>query len=94
MRRREIVKEHGVVERERAVGVRLSAYLISKVMVLFALVAVQVVLYAGVTFIFRPLHAPAHEYLGVFALLLATGFAAVGMGLLVSTALRHAGPGA
>ena len=36
---REIVKERSVFERESAVGMRLSAYLVSKAVVLFALVA-------------------------------------------------------
>ncbi len=83
----EIVKERAIFERERAVGMRQSAYLISKVVVLFALIVVQVVLYLSVTLIFRPLDASAETYVGVFALLVATGFAAIGLGLLVSSAV-------
>ncbi len=82
---REIIKERGVLERERAVGLRLSAYVMSKLIVLFGLVAVQTVLNAGVLLIFRPLHEPVSAYLGVFLLLVVTGFAAVGMGLLLSS---------
>jgi ABC-type multidrug transport system ATPase subunit len=82
---REIIKERSVLEREYAVGLRLTAYLISKVAVLWALVALQVVLNVGVLLIFRPLDEPASVYFAVFALLIVTGFAAVGMGLLIST---------
>jgi ABC transport system ATP-binding/permease protein len=84
---REIIKERSVFEREAALGTRLSAYLCSKLIVLFSLVALQAVLYAGILFAFRPLNASATVYLEVFALLIFTGFAAVGMGLLISAAV-------
>jgi ABC-type multidrug transport system ATPase subunit len=83
---REIVKERAVFDRESAVGVRLLAYLMSKLAVLCGLVAVQVVLYAGLLFAFRPLDADVGAWASVFALFMATGFAAVGMGLLISAA--------
>jgi ABC transport system ATP-binding/permease protein len=83
---REIVKERAVLERESAVGVRLSAYVLSKLVVLFGLVSVQVVLYTGLLFAFRPLDADLGAWLAVLLLFLATGFAAVGMGLLISAA--------
>jgi ABC-type multidrug transport system ATPase subunit/ABC-type multidrug transport system permease subunit len=82
---REIIKERSVFERESAVGLRLSAYLLSKLVVLFALVVLQVVLNAGVLLIFRPLHESLSVYAEVFLILVATGFAAVAMGLLIST---------
>jgi ABC transport system ATP-binding/permease protein len=53
--------------------------------VLFGLVTVQTLLYAGLLFAFRPLGEPAGTWAAVFALLLATGFAAVAMGLLISS---------
>jgi hypothetical protein len=81
---REIVKEQAVFEREAAIGTRLSAYLLSKLIVLFGLVTVQTLLYGGLLFAFRPLGEPAATWLAVFALLLATGYAAVCMGLLIS----------
>jgi hypothetical protein len=83
----EIVKERGVLERESAVGTRLGAYLTSKLAVLFGLVVLQTFLYAGVLLAFRPLDASFDSYLSVIAILLATGFASVGMGLLVSSAV-------
>lgn len=85
----EIVKERGVVEREAAVGTRLSAYLMSKLTVLFGLVAVQTLLYAGVLLLFRPLESSFGTYATVFGLLLVTGFAAVTMGLLVSSIVSN-----
>jgi ABC transport system ATP-binding/permease protein len=84
---REIIKERAVFAREAALGTRLSAYLCSKLFVLFALVALQCLLYAGLLLALRPLDAPAGTYVEVFALLIATGFAAVGMGLLISAAV-------
>ncbi len=81
---REIVKEQAVFQREAAIGMRLSAYLSSKLVVLFGLVTVQTLLYGGLLFAFRPLDEPAAGWLGVFAILLVTGFTAVSMGLLIS----------
>jgi ABC-type multidrug transport system ATPase subunit len=81
----EVVKERAVVEREAAVGTRLGAYLSSKLVVLFGLVALQTLLYGGVLLAFRPLESSFDAYATVFGLLLVTGFAAVTMGLLVSS---------
>jgi ABC-type multidrug transport system permease subunit len=85
---REIVKEKHVYVREAAVGVRLGAYLTSKAVVLFALAGIQTLLLAGVIFAFQPLHHPVGTYAVVLAMLLLTAFAAVGMGLLMSAAVR------
>ena len=81
---REVVRERGVLQRERAIGVRLSAYLISKVGVLFALMVLQTLLYAGLLFAFRPLGADAVVWVQVFGLLMLTGFVSVAMGLVLS----------
>jgi ABC-type multidrug transport system ATPase subunit len=85
---REIIKERGIFNRESALGVRLVAYLSSKLIVLFGLTVIQTLLYAGVLFAFVPLHAPVDIYLGVLALLIATGFVAVTMGLFISAAVN------
>jgi ABC-type multidrug transport system ATPase subunit len=82
---REIVKERAVFERERAVGVRLGAYLASKAAVLFGLVALQCIMLVAVVFAMRPLHESNDTYISVFLLLAITGFVAVGMGLLISS---------
>lgn len=85
---REVVKERSVLARERAVGVGLSSYLASKSIVLFALVAVQTgLLLAGVG-VLRRFHEPPAVYAEMYGLLLATGIAAVAMGLLLSTLSR------
>jgi ABC transport system ATP-binding/permease protein len=84
---REIIKERAVLAREAALGTRISAYVCSKLIVLFGLVVLQSLLYAGLLFAFRPLNASTTVYLEVFALLIVTGFVAVGMGLLISAAV-------
>ena len=82
---REIIKERPLMERERAIGVRLSAYLGSKSIVLFGLVAIQAVLLGAVTFGLRPLYESPPTYLALFVVLAVTGFVAVAMGLLISS---------
>lgn len=82
---REIIKERSVFERESAEGLRLSSYVLSKVVVLFGVITMQVVLNAGVLLAFRPLDEPASAYLAVGALLILTGFAGVCMGLFLSS---------
>ena len=69
---REIVKERGVFLRERAVGVSIRAYLISKVAVLFSFCSVQIGLVALILFGLRPLHAESTTYAETTALLLLT----------------------
>jgi ABC-type multidrug transport system ATPase subunit/ABC-type multidrug transport system permease subunit len=85
---REIIKEKSVIAREAAVGVRMSAYLASKAVVLFGLAAVQTLMLAAIILVFQPLHEPLGTYVTVLALLLVTSFAAVGMGLLMSAGVR------
>jgi ABC-type multidrug transport system permease subunit len=85
---REIVKEKSVFVRERAVGVRIGAYVLSKAVVLFAIAALQTVALTAIIVAFRPLDEPARVYGAVFAILIVTSFAAVGIGLLVSSLVR------
>ena len=84
---REIVKERSIAAREAAVGVRLAPYLLSKAIVLFALVAVQTTALAFFVLAVRPLDAGVSTYASVIALLVLTSFVAVGVGLLVSAAV-------
>ena len=84
---REIVKERSVFEREHAIGTTIGAYLASKAVVLFGLVAVQTLIYAGVVLVFQPFDAPASAYLEVLSILVLTGFASIAMGLLISAAV-------
>jgi len=85
---REIVKEKSVFLRERAVGVSVSAYLVSKVVVLFVLCAVQTVILTAIVLGTHPLHAGGSALEIAFVILLLTGMAAVGIGLLASTLAR------
>jgi ABC-type multidrug transport system ATPase subunit/ABC-type multidrug transport system permease subunit len=85
---REIVKERSVLDRERAAGVRLGAYVASKTIVLFALAAVQTLVLAAIVLALRPLHAESGAYVQVVVLLLLTSFVAVAMGLLISAWVR------
>lgn len=85
---REIVKESSVFRRESAIGVRLSAYLASKAIILFALVAVQVIGLVGIVMLLRPLDAPASTYLELLVLLTVVGFIGVAMGLAISAGVN------
>jgi ABC-type multidrug transport system ATPase subunit/pSer/pThr/pTyr-binding forkhead associated (FHA) protein/ABC-type multidrug transport system permease subunit len=85
---REVIKEKSVYVREAAVGVRTSAYLLSKASVLFTLAALQTLVLAAIVLLFQPLRASTDTYLIVVGLMLVTAFAAVGMGLLMSSAVR------
>jgi len=85
---REIVKERSVFVRERAVGVSNRAYLLSKAIVLFALTSVQTLILVVILLGLRHLYAGTGTYLKVVALLLLTGLASVGLGLLASTLAR------
>ena len=81
---REIVKERAIFARERAMGVTIGPYLVSKVAVLFSLILVQAAILIVLTAILRPLHESFGTYLEVYGIVAAAGFVAVGMGLLIS----------
>jgi ABC transport system ATP-binding/permease protein len=85
---REIIRERSVFERERAVGVGLGAYMVSKMAILALLSAVQVGLLAGIVFALRPLEMSADVYAQVILILVLTGWAAVALGLVVSAGVR------
>jgi ABC-type multidrug transport system ATPase subunit/ABC-type multidrug transport system permease subunit len=85
---REIVNERSIVLREFAVGSRLGAYLGAKTIVLFSLAAIQVALLLAIATLLQPLHMPASNYLSLYGVLLATAWAAIAMGLAVSTLAR------
>ncbi len=85
---REIIRERSVYERERAVGVGLGAYLVSKMAVLALLSALQVGLLVGVVLALRPLGESASAYVELLVLLLLTGWAAVALGLVVSAGVQ------
>jgi ABC transport system ATP-binding/permease protein len=86
---REIIKERAVFVRENAVGVKLSAYLLSKTIVLFALAAIQALALTTIVLAFQPLHAHLDLYAAVLLITVLTAFASVSMGLLVSAFVRN-----
>jgi ABC-type multidrug transport system ATPase subunit/ABC-type multidrug transport system permease subunit len=86
---REIIKEKGVFVREYAVGVRMSAYLLSKAIVLFILAAIQAVALTGIVLVFQPLHESPAVYFAVLLIMVLTAIAAVSMGLFISAAVRN-----
>ena len=78
---REIVKERAILERERLFGLRPGAYVISKVWVLAALGAIQVILLQGTVEWHLQLRGPMPlELLALFG----ASVAGTGLGLLVS----------
>jgi ABC transport system ATP-binding/permease protein len=81
---REVVKERNVLVREVAVGVRLSAYITSKLVVLFGLAAAQTLLFSFIVLTFRPLHEPRAAALKLAAILVLASTLAILLGLLVS----------
>jgi hypothetical protein len=85
---REVIKESAVFLRERAVGVRVDAYLSSKVAVLLPLVALQAALLALVVFSLRPLGQAGSDYASMYVILACTGLAAVAMGLCISALVK------
>lgn len=82
---REIAKERLIAMRELAVGIRLDAYLFSKTSVLFVFTAIQVLAMLAVALAFQPLYAPRSSYIEFAILMILAGWAAVGIGLVVST---------
>jgi ABC-type multidrug transport system ATPase subunit len=81
---REIVKERNVVERERALGVQLHAYLASKLVVLLALAMAQTILFASIVLTLRPLHENSTASTELVGVLVLSSWVAVLLGLLVS----------
>ncbi|MFH8349309.1 FHA domain-containing protein [Streptomyces sp. NPDC018045] len=92
---RELIKERVIYERERATGLSRSAYLMSKVLVLGVVTAVQGVIIAAIGFTPRKMptegvlftHLPAVEMgLAVIAL----GFTSMMFGLIISALVKTA----
>ena len=90
---REIIKERPVFERERAVGVGVPAYVVSKLAVLFPLVAVQAAVLMVVVFGLRPLHDTLGTYAALLTVLVLTGFCRGIHGLVDLGRCPHRGAG-
>lgn len=74
--------------RERAAGVRPSAYLASKVAVLFTLAAIQATALGGLVLALRPLHEQPATSALLVGLLVMTAVVAVVSGLVISAIAR------
>ncbi|WP_422125562.1 FHA domain-containing protein [Streptomyces caatingaensis] len=92
---RELIKERVIYERERAVGLSRSAYLMSKVVVLGVITAVQGVIISAIGFSIRELPAeglvlkalPAVE---LCLVIIALGFTSMMIGLVISSLVKTA----
>ncbi len=81
---REIVREVPLVRRETSIGSGISAYLLSKAVVLCGLVSIQTVVLTALVLSLRPLHESSTTAALVLGILILTSWAGVGMGLLIS----------
>ena len=81
---REIVRERTLLMRETAIGVRTSAYLASKLVVLGGLVTLQVTAMALCAFVLQPPDVGLIAASGMLACLLTSGWVAVTLGLMIS----------
>ncbi|WP_327275977.1 FHA domain-containing protein [Streptomyces sp. NBC_01224] len=90
---RELIKERVIYERERATGLSRSAYLMSKVIVLGVITAIQGVIICGIGFATRELPAeglvmpPAVE---ICLTIIALGFTSMMFGLVISSLVKTA----
>ncbi|WP_436800612.1 FHA domain-containing protein [Streptomyces syringium] len=92
---RELIKERVIYERERAVGLSRSAYLMSKVIILGLITAVQGVIISAIGFSVRELPAeglilkalPAAE---LCLVIIALGFTSMMIGLVISALVKTA----
>ncbi|WP_406380590.1 FHA domain-containing protein [Streptomyces sp. NBC_01618] len=90
---RELIKERVIYERERATGLSRSAYLMSKVIVLGVITAIQGVIICGIGFATRELPAeglimpPAVE---LCATIIVLGFTSMMFGLVISSLVKTA----
>ena len=83
---REIVKERSVLTREIAVGVRVRAYLFSKLLPICAVVGIQTLVLVVIALALRPLQQAAGGQLAL--LLVVTSWVGVAMGLAISASVR------
>jgi hypothetical protein len=81
---REIVRERSLLLRETAVGVRVSSYLLSKMVVLGTLVTVQIVLMAAAAFAVQPPDASIIAVCEMLGCFLAAAWTSCCLGLLIS----------
>ncbi|HEV7493610.1 FHA domain-containing protein [Baekduia sp.] len=85
---RDLVRERSVFLRERALGVPVVAYAVSKLVVLGAVATVEATVLCGVTVALAPLHAATLIYLEIFGVVAATAIVGVALGLVLSACAR------
>jgi ABC transport system ATP-binding/permease protein len=86
---RQIVAERSVLTRELATGVRTEAYLLSKAVVIGAVIAIQTVLFVWIVFALRPLgEPPPNAELHVIEICVLIGWVGMGFGLTLSAFAR------
>lgn len=81
---REIVRERALLMREMALGVRLTSYLSSKMLIIGTLAVVQVTAMAACALTLRHPDASIGETLGLVSCLLLSGIVSVTLGLAIS----------
>lgn len=91
---REVVKERPILRREQNFGISLSAYLLSKVLVLTAIVVVQAAIFVGLGTARQGDMAPgafiSNARLELFVIVVLSGVSAVAVGLLISCVVGSA----
>jgi ABC-type multidrug transport system permease subunit len=86
---RQVVAERTVLTRELATGVRTEAYLLSKALVIGAVVVAQTILFVWIVFALRPLgEPPPNAELHVIAICVLIGWVGMGFGLTLSAFAR------
>jgi ABC-type multidrug transport system ATPase subunit/pSer/pThr/pTyr-binding forkhead associated (FHA) protein len=90
----ELVKERVIFAREKSVGLRVSAYIMSKVTVLSAIVSIQVAIFSVLTLGARPLPESGvllpNALAEITIALILLGIASMGLGLLASALVETA----
>ncbi len=87
----EVIKENAVRKREQSVGIRVSAYLLSKILVLGIITSTQIIVFTSIVLFGRPLPESGividSSRLEITAICVILGLCSMLLGLLISTLL-------
>ena len=87
----EIVKEDAIRKREQSVGVRATSYVLSKIAVLSLITSMQIIVFATIVFLGRPLPANgllfSSSRIEIYFILVVLGLASMLLGLVISSLL-------